>query len=56
MSLRSIVVASSPITQEFSAKNGFEEEEKEEEGGKENMECFVHKSNGFPPMSLSNHK
>ena len=44
MSLRAIVAvsvrvaaASSPITKEFSTKNGFEEEEKEEEGGEENI-------------------
>ena len=49
MSLRAIVivsvrvaVASSPIDEEFNAKNGFEEEEKEECGG-ENMKGFVFK-------------
>ena len=41
-------------TQEFSAKNGFEEEEKEEEGGEENMEGFIHKSKGFLHMNLPN--
>ena len=38
------------------SKNGFEEEEKEEEGREENMEGFVHKSKGFLPMNLPNPK
>ena len=48
MSLRAIVktsvrvaIASSPTTQEFLAINGFEEEEKEKEGGNENIKGFV---------------
>ena len=40
----------------ISAKNGFEEEEKEEEGGKENMEGFARKLNGFLSMNLPNPK
>ena len=40
--------------QKFLAKNGFVEEEKEEEGGEEKMEGFVHKSKGFLPMNLPN--
>ena len=47
---------SSSIAQEFSAKNGFEEEKKEEEGGEENMEGFVCKSKRFLPMNLPNPK
>ena len=54
MSLRAIVaasvqvaVASSPTTQEFLAKNGFEDEEKEEKCGEENMEGSVRKAKGF---------
>ena len=39
-----VTTTSSPIAQEFSAKNRFKEKEKEEEGGEENMEGFVHKS------------
>ena len=42
MSVR-VAVASLPTAQEFSTKNGFEEEEKEEEGREENMEGFVRK-------------
>ena len=38
------------------AKNGFEEEEKEKEGGEENMEGFVRKLKGFLPMNLPNPK
>ena len=38
------------------AKNGFEEEEKEEEGGEKNMKGFIRKSKGFLPMKLSNPK
>ena len=56
MSLRAITVTSSPIAHEFLAKNGFEEEEKEEEGGEENMKGFVRKSKGFLPMNLPNPK
>ena len=37
-----VATMSSPTKYEFSAKNGFEEEEKEE-GGEENMEGFVRK-------------
>ena len=51
-----VAAASSPTTWEFSTKNGFEEEEKEEEDVKENMEGFVHKSKGFIPMNLPNPK
>ena len=36
-----LAATSSPTAQEFSVKNGFEEEEKEEEGGEEKMEGFV---------------
>ena len=39
----------------FLAKNGFEEEKKEE-SRKENVEGFVRKSNGFLPMNLLNPK
>ena len=46
-----VAAASSPITQEFPSKNGFEEEEKEN-----NMESFVHKSKGFLPINLPNPK
>ena len=34
----------------------FNEEEKEEEGGEENMEDFVRKSTGFLPMNMPNPK
>ena len=63
MSLRAIVTVlvrvtttSSPTTQEFLAKNGFEEEEKENEGGNENMKGYVRKLNGFLSMNLPNPK
>ena len=36
-----VAAMSSPTAWESLTKNGFEEEEKEEEGGKENMEGFV---------------
>ena len=51
-----VAATSSPTMQEFSTENGFEEEEKEEEGGKENIEGFVRKANGFLPMNLPNPK
>ena len=38
-----VAAASSPTMQRFSAKNGFEDEEKEEEDEEENMEGFVRK-------------
>ena len=41
----------SPTTQEVFAKNGFEEEEKEEEGGR-----ILCKSKGFLPMNFPNPK
>ena len=41
----------SPTTQEFFAKNGFEEKEKEEEGGR-----ILCKSKGFLPMNFANPK
>ena len=47
---------SSPTTQEFSTKNRFEEENKKEEGGEDNMEGFIRKSNEFLPMNLPNPK
>ena len=34
----------------------FEEEEKEDKGGEENMEGFVHRSKGFIPMNMPNPK
>ena len=51
-----VAAASSQTMQKFSAENGFEEEEKEEEGGKENIEGFVRKEKGFLPMNLPNPK
>ena len=51
-----VAATSSPTIEEFSTKNGFEEEEKEEEGEKENMEGFGCKSKGFLPMNLPNPK
>ena len=39
-----VATTSSPTVQEFLAKNGFKEKDKEEEGGEENMECFIRKS------------
>ena len=51
-----VAVVSSPITHEFSTKNGFEEEEREEYGGEKNMKGFVRKSKGFLPMNLPNPK
>ena len=38
------------------AKNGFEEEEIEEEGGEEKIEGFVRRLKRFLPMNLSNPK
>ena len=54
----SILVAatSSPTAQEFLAKNGFEEEDKEEEGGEEKFKGFVRRSKGFLHMNLPNPK
>ena len=43
-----VAVVSSPTAHEFSAKNRFEEEEKEEEGREENMEVlYVNQRNFF---------
>ena len=50
-----VAASSSSIEQEFSAKNGFEEEDKEK-GGEEKMKGFVHRSKGFLPINLPNPK
>ena len=50
-----VATASSPTTQEFSAKNGLEEEEKEK-GGNKKIEGFVTGSKEFIPMNLPNPK
>ena len=50
-----VAALSSPIQQEFSPKNGFEEEDKEK-GGEEKMEGFVHRSKRFLPINLPNPK
>ena len=43
-----VAASSSPTTHKFLAKNGF----KEEEGGEENIEGFIHKSKGFLSMNF----